>query len=121
MLDANLLFSNAQDVSADGYGTTTLTVGPGIYDVEVAILGTVTGTSPTCTVTVRESDASDFSSGVRNIGDTRQFTATQQTDRIRVHCKATYLRVYYDVGGTTPVFNDITAGIVSGLQRHDQI
>ncbi len=120
MFDANLMFSSAQDISADGNSTNILDVGSSSakgHWVEVAILGAVTGTTPTMVATVQASDSATFASGVRNLASTMTFNASGQRDAVLVQHAERYLRISYDVSGTTPVFNDVTAGIVSGPQR----
>lgn len=116
MLDANLKFTDAANITVDGYGATTLDVGPGEYWVECSIVGAATGT---LLVTVRGSDSSTFASGVVNLGDFPTFTASGQSYCIKVQSQYRYMRVYYDI--TTGPFNTVTAGLCSGPQRDDTV
>lgn len=119
MFDNNLIFSNAQVVTADGFSTNALDVGKTpVEGVDVEVVATVvSGTTPTLDITAytKDTDASwattDRKAGVAQA----QITAVGRY-AFRIQTKNRYLKLYYDVGGTSPSFT-LTAGIVSGKQQ----
>lgn len=119
MLDTNLLFSNNVNLSATGFSSILdlrKTPGDGV-EVEIANVGTVTGTTPTLDAVVQHSDSPTFASGIVNGPAFPQVTTTAQRNIVRTQSKKRYARISYTLTGTTPVFNGVTAGIVSGGQR----
>lgn len=119
--DNNLLFSNNGTLTATG-NSSIVDVGKWPADgawVELVVTGAVSGTTPTLDAQIRYSDASDFSSGVENGPTWPQVTATGFTRALLCQSKRRYARITYTVGGTTPSFGGVTAGIVSGPQNTD--
>lgn len=124
MRDANLSFSNAQAVSADGFSTNAAQVNKtpakGVW-IEVVIPSAPTGTTPTLFVRAyaKDTDAS-WATTDAEIGVLPQIsgTAAAQVGRyfFLVQTDKKYIKLYYDVGGTTPAYV-ITADIVSGPQQ----
>lgn len=124
MRDANLSFSAAQAVSADGFSTNAVAVnktGPDGVWVEVVIPSAPTGTTPTLFVRAYAKDT-DASWAVTDaeVGVLPQLSGTAASQVGRYFFKfATdkkFVKLYYDVGGTTPVYS-ITADIVSGPEQ----
>jgi hypothetical protein len=125
MFDNNQMFSNAQVVSADGFSTSAVFVGKtgpdGVW-IEVVIPAAPTGTSPTLNVNAHAKDAdSSWSASdpiVGTIGNQINGSAASQVGRyfMKVVTDRQYVRLYYDVGGTTPSYT-LTAGVVSGPQQ----
>ncbi len=106
MLDNNLLFSDAQVVTADAASTNDLEIGTPVNPLTIEVNVTaVSGTSPTCDITVRGSD--DDSTYV-DVVKFPQITAVGRYVR-KYQAKYKYVRLYYDVGGTSPSFT-VTAG-----------
>lgn len=125
MLDTNALAANNATITANG-NSSILDLGPSAAGGEwheFAVTGTVSGTTPTLTVTVQASDSASFASGTRTIGvfaiGTGVFNATGQKDCINVQHEERYIRYNYVVGGTTPSFGGCYGGVVSGPQRDD--
>lgn len=104
--DSNQLFKDAA-VTADG-NSTALQLGPGEYDITCRVTA-VSGTSPTMDVTVAESDDN---STYNTLATFPQMTAKGQWHR-KVKTQKKYLRLAFDVGGTSPSFT-ITAGPTIG-------
>lgn len=121
MFDSNLLFSNAVTLTATG-NSTILDISKwpsGGAWVELAVVGTVSGTTPTLDAKVQYSDSPTFASGISDGPDFNQITVTDRRQALLCQSKKRYARIAYTVGGTTPSFGGVTAGIVSGPNRDD--
>lgn len=120
MRDANLQFSSLQDVSAGAFSTTAVEVDKtpeqGLW-AEVVVRGAVTGTSPTMDV-IAYGRAADSGWAVtdRKVGQSEQITAIGRYF-LKIVTDLAFVKLYYDVGGTSPVFNDVDAHIVSGPEQ----
>lgn len=86
--------ANSAIVDLAGYDTALVLVG----------VGNITGTPDSLVVTVQESDASDFGSGVTTIeGGAATTVAADTLYQFQVRRTKRYLRVNYNfTGGTTP-------------------
>jgi len=117
MLDNQLLFYNNQAVTTNG-NSAALDVKKTNVDgfaVGVAVKA-VSGTSPTLTLSVQESDDG---SAYNTIYTFPQFTGASAGAYVvaKVQSKKRYLRLAATVGGTSPSFT-VHAGIVSGGERN---
>lgn len=116
MLDANLLFSTAQVVTATAFSTLALDLGKtaagGVW-VEV-IHTAVTGTTPTLDVTAYTKDTdSAWATTDRKAGVGQAQVTVAGRHFFRIQSKNRYVKLHYVVDGTSPSFTT-TAGIVSG-------
>ncbi|SRR5579884_1577416 len=107
--DANTLFFNSQTLTANT-NSSGIRVGEGAeVHVELAVTGTVSGTSPTLDVKLQDSaDGSSFAdTGVAFT----QITATgaRQQREFKARKGRGYLRLAATVGGTSPSFGGTTA------------
>ena len=120
MRDANLQFSSLQDVSASAFSTAAVEVDKtpeaGLW-VEVVVRGAVTGTSPTMDVTAygRAAD-SGWATTDRKVGVSEQITAIGRYF-LKIQTDLAFVKLYYTLGGTTPVFNDVDAHVVIGPEQ----
>ena len=116
MFDSNLMFTAAA-VTADG-NSTVLDLGStpaGGVVVEVAIPA-VSGSSPTMDIVVQESaDSSSW----QIVSTFAQLTATGRHTRI-VQTAKRYLRMNYDIGGSSSPSFTMANGIASGFPGPDQ-
>ena len=132
-------FSEAQVVSADGGSTNYIDLGaPGtvkngpaalVRDVGkadvcllVSLAAAATGTSPTLDVSIQIDDNTSFSSPT-TVASAPQVAGGAAGDRVALFrlpegITERYLRLYYDVGGTSPVYT-IDAGLVLADQTND--
>lgn len=123
MFDANLLFTNNLAISATG-NSSILDISKwpaqGAW-VELTVTGAITGTTPTLDAKVQYSDSGTFASGISDGPDFNQIIPATANKRQALLCqsKKKFARIAYTVGGTTPVFNGVTAGVVSGPNRDD--
>lgn len=120
MWDTNLIFTNDATVNATGTST-IIDTGPSRANghwVELVNTGTVTGSAtPTMAAKVQASDSATFASGVRDCASFDPFTVQGTRDCVLVQHEERYLRISYTLTGTTPVFNGVRCGVVSGPQR----
>jgi len=124
MFDNNQMFSNGQVVTADGFSTNAAQVaktGPDGVWIEIILPAAPTGTTPTLIVEVyaKDTDASWATTDTK-VGVLNQIAgaAAGQVGRyfLKIVTDKQYVKVYYDVGGTTPSYT-LTAGIGSGPQQ----
>ena len=125
IIDYNLQFSDAQSVTADAASTNIIDLGSdrdiGVgEDMKIALNFDVAmgGTSPTLAVLVQTDDNSSFSSATTvltsrsiasaAIGDTLVLGLPDTNER--------YVRLYYDVGGTSPTMT-LSASVVKDAQQ----
>lgn len=126
IIDYNLQLSDAQSVTADAASTNVIDlgadrdIGPG-EDMKIVVSFDVAmgGSSPTLAVQVETDDNSSFSSAStvltsRTIsaaaaGDTLVMGLPDQNER--------YIRLNYDVGGTSPTMT-VSASIVKDAQQY---
>lgn len=120
--DANLVLANQVDISADG-NQADQTLPQGMADgnlvqFEMVVEGTITGTTPTLDMKVQGKDASG---NYYDVGKFGQLAATGTFTNAAYASKGgkllafgrflkgtTAWRYNADVGGTTPVYNDVT-------------
>jgi hypothetical protein len=125
IIDYNLQLSDAQSVTADAASNKMIDVGSdrdiGVgEDMKIALNFDVAmgGTSPTLAVLVQTDDNSSFSSATTvltsrsiasaAIGDTLVLGLPDTNER--------YVRLYYDVGGTSPTMT-LSASVVKDAQQ----
>jgi hypothetical protein len=125
IIDYNLQLSDAQSVTADAASTNIIDLGSdrdiGVgEDMKIALNFDVAmgGTSPTLAVLVQTDDNSSFSSATTvltsrsiasaAIGDTLVLGLPDTNER--------YVRLYYDVGGTSPTMT-LSASVVKDAQQ----
>jgi len=125
IIDYNLQLSDAQSVTADAASTNIIDLGSdrdiGVgEDMKIALNFDVAmgGTSPTLAVLVQTDDNSSFSSATTvltsrsiasaAIGDTLVLGIPDTNER--------YVRLYYDVGGTSPTMT-LSASVVKDAQQ----
>lgn len=121
MRDTNLVFSENVTLTATG-NSSIVDVGKSPVEgfwVQLAVTGTVSGTSPTLVAKVQYSDASDFSSGVEDGPAWPTVNATGYRRALLCQTKRRYARVNYTVGGTSPSFGGVYAHVASGPNRDD--
>ncbi len=119
MFDNNLLFSNAQALTADDYSTNAINIAktPN-HGVDVEVCFTAFATVDAITVRVLEKSANsgwDYSSDAQKIAQI-QFTGTGRK-RIHIASKQPYLKLHYDGATWGGGSATVTAGIVSGGPR----
>ena len=108
--DSGTLFWNGATVSATGASPNSFRVGEGAEcRVELAVAGTVSGTSPTLDVKLQ--DSADGSSWADTGLAFAQITATgaRQQREWKARKGRGYLRLLGTVGGTSPSFGGVTA------------
>jgi hypothetical protein len=125
IIDYNLQFSDAQSLTADAASTNVIDlgadrdIGPGEpMNIVVTLDAAMGGTSPTMAVQVQTDDNAAFSSATtvltsRTIasgaaGDTLVLSVPDTNER--------YIRLYYDLGGTSPTAT-VTASVVLDAQQ----
>jgi len=125
IIDYNLQLSDAQSVTADAASTNIIDLGSdrdiGVGEgMKIALNFDVAmgGTSPTLAVLVQTDDNSSFSSATTvltsrsiasaAIGDTLVLGLPDTNER--------YVRLYYDVGGTSPTMT-LSASVVKDAQQ----
>ena len=104
MFDTNLMFGTSKAITADGYMTNALLVGPGEYVTEI-ITEAFTGFS---TVSVRVEESSDGST-YTPLAYAEPITG-KQSRRIVFNTRKEYLKMYVDITGSGSI--TLTAGIV---------
>jgi len=125
IIDYNLQFSDAQALTADAASTNVIDlgadrdIGPG-EDMKIAVTLDVAmgGTSPTMAVQVQTDDNSAFSSAT-TVLTSRTVSAGAAGDSIIIGLPDTnerYVRLYYDLGGTSPTAT-VTASVVKDAQQ----
>lgn len=105
---------DAENVSASGNGASIDLGGPMLeVRIELVVAGTVTGTTPTLDVEIQSSDSSTFASGVVSHGRFKQLAAADAssaaTHFLQAFVPKRYVRAVKTVGGTSPVFNAVSA------------
>jgi hypothetical protein len=105
-------------------GSTNGTIVEVVHPREVAFIletGTVTGTTPTLTLTIQGSDSATFASGVVTYGTivlTGTTAAQSNTARqVQAYAALRYLRATVVLGGTTPVY---TGSTLTPRMEHDR-
>lgn len=137
ILSAELLFSDGQSVTASGastnlidLGATGTPLGGNALDrelgfgtpipIRVSADAAATGTSPTCTVKIQSDTTAAFSSATdvspaytlgTGAGAVAELTYIPEGTNER------FIRLYYTLGGTSPVFT-ISAGIILGTDSN---
>lgn len=121
MRDANLQFSDAATITANGNSSILQVSKSGVkgFWVELVINGTVSGTTPTLDAKIQYSDSPTFASGVEDGPAWPQQTVTGLRRALLCQTKRAYARINYVVSGTTPSFGGVSAHVVSGPQRDD--
>lgn len=125
IIDYNLQFSDAQSLTADAASTNVIDlgadrdIGPGeALNIVVTLDVAMGGTSPTMAVQVQTDDNDSFSSATtvltsRTIssgaaGETLVLSVPDTNER--------YIRLYYDLGGTSPTAT-VSASVVLDAQQ----
>jgi hypothetical protein len=120
MHDANLLFSDNQQITTNNTRSSTIldisTWPIGGLWVEIAYTA-ATGTAPELRAEVLFSDEA-------LVGDAEQGPRTSTMNAtggarvfVNAHSRRRYAVINYLVAGTSPVFSNVTAGVVTGPQR----
>jgi len=121
MFDDDLLFSDAQALSADGYSTNAVEIDKTPAEgLEIEVIVTASTTLATLDILVLEKSADsawDYTSAAQKIAQRRITVNSSGVGRtvIRVQSKLAYLKLYYD--GDSWGTATVTAGIVSGSAR----
>lgn len=124
ILDNNLVFSDAQAITATAASTNVLDlslvrdIGPG-YELPLLIqVGEAFNNLTSLTIAVQTDTASDFSSAVTLASQTIALAGLTVGARSAIQCMPVgtkrYVRVYYTVTGTAPTTGKVTAAIVVG-------
>jgi hypothetical protein len=140
ILDKQNLFSDAQAITADAASTNTIDLGvPGTPVGAAAPLAQDVGLSDiplliqvveafadltSLTIKVQTDDNTGFSSAKDVLTVTVPLASLvagyiAPIDRIPRGTTERYLRLYYDVTGTSPTAGKITAGVVAAVQSND--
>lgn len=125
IIDYNLQFSDAQALTADAASTNVINlgadrdIGPG-EEMKIAVTLDVAmgGTSPTMAVQVQTDDNSGFSSAT-TVLTSRTISAGSAGDVLTMSLPDTneqYVRLYYDLGGTSPTAT-VSASVVKDAQQ----
>jgi len=126
LIDYNLQFSDAQSVTADAASTNIIDlgadrdIGPG-EELKIALNFDVAmgGSSPTLAVAIETDSAENFGS-VTTIQTSRSIAAAAKGDTLVMgipDINKRYLRLKYDVGGTSPTMT-VSAAIVKDAQQY---
>jgi hypothetical protein len=126
LIDYNLQFSDAQSVTADAASTNIIDlgsdrdIGPG-EDMKIVVSFDVAmgGSSPTLAVQVQTDDNAGFSSA-STIATSRTIAAAAIGHTLVMGMPDTnerYLRLNYDVGGSSPTMT-VSAAIVKDAQQY---
>ena len=126
LIDYNLQMSDAQSVTADAASTNIIDlgsdrdIGPG-EEMKIALNFDVAmgGSSPTLAVQVQTDDNSSFSSA-STVQTSRSIAAAAVGDTLVMGLPDTnerYVRLYYDVGGTSPTMT-VSASIVKDAHQY---
>lgn len=126
IIDYNLQLSDAQSVTADAASTNVIDlgadrdIGPG-EDMKIVVSFDVAmgGSSPTLAVQVQTDDNSSFSSA-STVQTSRTISAAAAGDTLVMGLPDTnerYIRLNYDVGGTSPTMT-VSASIVKDAQQY---
>lgn len=126
IIDYNLQLSDAQSVTADAASTNVIDlgadrdIGPG-EDMKIVVSFDVAmgGSSPTLAVQVETDDNSSFSSA-STVLTSRTISAAAAGDTLVMGLPDTnerYIRLNYDVGGTSPTMT-VSASIVKDAQQY---
>jgi len=125
IIDYNLQFSDAQSVTADAASTNIIDlgsdrdIGPG-EEMKIALNFDVAmgGSSPTLAVLVQTDDNAAFSSAT-TVLTSRSIAAAAVGDQLVLGLPDTnerYVRLYYDVGGSSPTMT-VSASVVKDAQQ----
>jgi hypothetical protein len=125
IIDYNLQFSDAQSLTADAASTNVIDlgadrdIGPGEpLSIVVTLDAAMGGTSPTMAVQVQTDDNSGFSSAT-TVATSRTIASGAAGDSVVISVPDTnerYLRLYYDLGGTSPTAT-VSASVVLNAQQ----
>ena len=125
IIDYNLQFSDAQSVTADAASTNIIDLGSdrdiGVgEEMKIALNFDVAmgGSSPTLAVLVQTDDNSSFSSAT-TVLTSRSIADAAIGDQLVLGLPDTnerYVRLYYDVGGTSPTMT-VSASVVKDAQQ----
>jgi hypothetical protein len=125
IIDYNLQFSDAQALTVDAASTNIIDLGSdrdiGVgEEMKVALNFDVAmgGTSPTLSVLVQTDDNASFSSAT-TVLTSRSIAAAAIGDTLVLGLPDTnerYVRLYYDVGGTSPTMT-VSASVVKDAQQ----
>jgi len=125
IIDYNLQFSDAQALTVDAASTNIIDLGSdrdiGVgEEMKVALNFDVAmgGSSPTLSVLVQTDDNSSFSSAT-TVLTSRSIAAAAIGDTLVLGLPDTnerYVRLYYDVGGTSPTMT-VSASVVKDAQQ----
>lgn len=101
--------ANSEIIDMSGYDTALVLVG----------VGNITGTPDSLAVTVQESDAADFGSGVTAIeGGDAVTVAADTLYRFEARRTKRYMRVNYDfTGGTTPTVESYAVAVAANWAK----
>lgn len=119
MFDKDQLFEDALAVTADAFSTNAIAVNKTPAEgllVEVAITAKDNTTGTLAVKAYERAADSGWATTDPVAGQYAGSITTTGRYFFRVVSKLKYLKLYFDVGGTSPGFT-ITAGIVSGGQR----
>jgi hypothetical protein len=125
LIDAELMFSDKQDLAASGYSTNTVEIPPGLTaGIDMAaqvIVRSRSGIEPTLTVEIETSNNPE-SGFAKLAGVTIPEGETQYSISLNVSGLKKYLRLRYELGGIDPVFS-VTAILVEGggFNSHQRI
>lgn len=125
LIDASMMFSDKQALTATGYSSNTVEIPPGLSaGIDMAaqvIVRSQSGTSPTLTVELETSSNSE-SGFTKLVGATIPEGETQHAISLNCSGLKKYLRLRYVLGGTDPEFN-ITSMLVEGggFNSHQRI
>lgn len=125
IIDKNLEFSDAQALTADAASTNVIDlgadrdIGPG-EEMKIAVTLDVAmgGTSPTMAVQVQTDDNASFSSAT-TVLTSRTISSGAAGDALTLGLPDTnerYVRLYYDLGGTSPTVT-VSASVVQDAQQ----
>jgi len=125
IIDKSLEFSDAQSLTADAASTNVIDlganqqIGPGEpMNIVVTLGADMGGTSPTMAVQVQTDSDAGFGSAT-TVQTSRTLTSGSAGDAIVMGLPDTnerYLRLYYDLGGTSPTAT-VSASIVKDAQQ----
>lgn len=119
MFDSAQLFESALAVTADAWSTNAIAVNKTPADgllVEVAITAKDNTTGTLSVKAYEQAADSGWATSSPVAGQVASSITTTGRYFFRIMSKLKYVKLYFDVGGTSPGFT-ITAGIVTGGQR----
>lgn len=119
MFDANGMFESAVAVTADAFCTTAVAINKTPAEgllVEVVVTAVDNTTGTLAVKAYSQAADSAWATTADVVGEHKSSITAVGRYFFRIFSKKKYVKLYWDVGGTSPGFT-ITAGIATGGQR----